>query len=145
MNRPPPPPNPSLQTDDLRSHLALCEEVLRLVTDESEALRGAGTFASQEFAQQRNDLLPRLIQSLDALRRLREAWLELEPAVRARQDGMDMLLRRNQDLIMKIIVIDRENEQALLRRGLLPPNQLPSSHRQRPHAVAEQYLKNLPA
>jgi len=42
---------------------------------------------------------------------------------------------------MKIVLLDRENEQALLRRGLVPPTQLPSVNRQRPHFVAELYRR----
>ena len=51
------------------------------------------------------------------------------------------LLRQNQDLTMKIILIDRENEQSLLRRGLVPPRELPSVNRQRPHFVADLYRR----
>ena len=51
-----------------------------------------------------------------------------------------MLLRQNQDLTMKIIVLDRENEQNLLRRGLVPPRELPSVNRQRPHFVADLHV-----
>jgi hypothetical protein len=143
-------PSPGLPTtqslmDGLQAHLELCAEVLELVTGESEALRETDTFASQTFAQQRNALLPRLTQSLESLRRTREAWQQLDPAARARQPEAESLMRRNQDLIMKIIVLDRENEQALLRRGLVPPGQLPAANRQRPHVVAAQYLKHLPA
>ena len=42
---------------------------------------------------------------------------------------------------MKIVLLDRENEQALLRRGLVPTTQLPSVNRQRPHFVAELYRR----
>ena len=35
----------------------------------------------------------------------------------------------------------RENEQALLRRGMIPPRHLPSAHRQRPHFVADIYRR----
>ncbi len=52
------------------------------------------------------------------------------------------MLRQNQDLIMKIIVLDRENEQGLLRSGLLPDCQLPSANRQRPRFVADLYRRN---
>ena len=52
-----------------------------------------------------------------------------------------MLLRQNQDLTMKIILLDRENEQSLLRRGLVPPRELPSVNRQRPHFVADLYRR----
>jgi hypothetical protein len=144
MNLPPAPLDPSFQTNELQAHLTLCEEVLRLVTCEGEALREAGPFDSQDFARQRNALLPRLIQSNASLQRVREAWQRLDPSTRARHTEVDVLLRRNQDLIMKIIVIDRENEQLLLRRGLLPPNRLPSSVGRRPRLAVEHYLKNIP-
>ena len=139
------PPAATPTTAALQSHLELCAEAFDLLTRESDALRGTEAFAGQTFAQQRNALLPRLTQSLDSLRRTREAWQQLDPAARARQPEAESLMRRNQDLIMKIIVLDRENEQALLRRGLLAPGQLPSAQRQRPQLVAAQYLKNLSA
>jgi hypothetical protein len=130
---------------DLEGHLALCREVLELVEREGEALRQPGEFEGRDFAVRRASLLPRLEKSLGALRHAREAWLRLDPRVRSRQTDLDSLLRDNQNLIMKIIVLDRENEQALLRRGLLPPGHLPTSQSQRPHMVAARYAKNLPA
>jgi hypothetical protein len=139
------PPVAQSLAPGLQAHLTLCGEVLELVTRESEALRGTDAFVSQTFAQQRNALLPRLTQSLDSLRRTRETWQQMDPADRARQTEAESLMRRSQDLIMKIIVLDRENEQALLRRGLVPPGQFPAANRQRPHVVAAQYLKHLPA
>jgi hypothetical protein len=50
-------------------------------------------------------------------------------------------MRQNQDLLMKILVLDRENEQALLRHGLVPVRDLPSVNRQRPHFVAQMYRR----
>ena len=51
------------------------------------------------------------------------------------------LLREIQDVIMKVIFLDRENEQALLRKGLVPAKHLPSANRQRPHFVADLYRR----
>lgn len=130
---------------ELASHYEACQAVLALVTRESEALRRPGAFDGEAFARERAELLPRLTRSVEALRRVRESWQRLDPAIRARQTDVEALLRENQNLIMKVIVLDRENEQALLRRGLLPPGHLPSSQSQRPHLVAAQYLKNLPS
>jgi hypothetical protein len=42
---------------------------------------------------------------------------------------------------MRILMLDRENEQALLRRGLLGPRHLPSHNAQRPHFVAGLYQR----
>jgi DNA-directed RNA polymerase subunit H (RpoH/RPB5) len=65
----------------------------------------------------------------------------MSPEERARHPEVGPLLRRNQDAAMKFILLDRENEQGLLRRGLVPPKQLPSVNRQRPHFVAELYRR----
>ncbi|MCC6233741.1 MAG: hypothetical protein IT580_13910 [Verrucomicrobiales bacterium] len=42
---------------------------------------------------------------------------------------------------MKILLLDRENEQALLRHGLVPARELPSVNRQRPHFVSDLYRR----
>ena len=86
-------------------------------------------------------MLPRLNQSLNQIRQHRATWQKLNPADREQYPEVPGLLRQNQDLIMKIIVRDREYEQALLRKGLVPPRQLPSANRQRPHFVADMYRR----
>jgi hypothetical protein len=99
-------------------------------------------FNPAEFHQLRNSLLPRLDQSYKRLKEVRLAWQQLDPAERRRNTDVIALFRQNQDLIMKIVLLDRENEQALLRRGLVPTTQLPSVNRQRPHFVAELYRRD---
>lgn len=135
---------PAALTEALRSHLALCEGLLAVVARENQALRGSGDFVAFDFYQQRKNLLPRLEQSLTSLRNGRAAWHQLDPAARAEQPEVAALLRSNQDLVMRIIVLDRENEQALLRRGLVPPRHLPPVQRQRPHYVAALYRRHAP-
>ena len=134
--------NASGMACDLRTHLALCEDVLAIIARESRALRESDDYPAFDFYQQRKDLLPRLEQSLIALRLGRVAWQQLSPDARAEYQDVTALLRSNQDLVMKIIVLDRENEQALLRRGLVPPRHLPPAQRQRPHYVAELYRRH---
>jgi DNA-directed RNA polymerase subunit H (RpoH/RPB5) len=107
-------------------------------------LRDPGKASLFEFYQLKKNLLPRLNLSLDALRRHRVSWQKLGRNERARYPEIGMLLRQDQDLIMKIILLDRENEQTLLRRGLLPPRELPSVNRQRPHFVAGLYSRQKP-
>ena len=127
--------------DDLRKHLVLCQELLVVVEREGEALRRADQPALFEFYQFKKNLLPRLNQSLDTLRKHRVSWQKFSPDERARHPEIGSLLRQNQDLTMKIILLDRENEQSLLRRGLIPAGELPSVNRQRPHFVAELYRR----
>ncbi len=68
-------------------------------------------------------------------------WQQRNAQERAREFHLPALLRETQDLIMKIIVLDRENEQALLRKGLVPARHLPHPNRQRPHFVADLYRR----
>lgn len=142
MNTTPAPTVSQTLLADLTSHLALCHEVLNLVTTETEALQGPDAFPGPAFARRRNALLPRLTQSLQSLSRSRAAWAALPAATRARCPEADTLMQRNQELIMRIMVLDRENEQTLLRRGLLSPASLPPSQRQHPHLVARAYRPN---
>ncbi len=97
-----------------------------MVEREGQALRRPDNPSLFEFYQLKKNLLPRLNQSLDTLRKHRINWQKFSLDERARHPEIGMLLRQNQDLTMKIILLDRENEQCLLRRGLVPARELPS-------------------
>lgn len=126
---------------ELRGFLGLYRDLLAVVEAENQALRQSeGSPAFQGYAA-RKELLPRLENSLEQLRRHRAAWTRATPEERAQHPEVPALLRQCQDAIMKILVLDRENEQALLRRGLLPPQHLPSHNQQRPHFVADLYRR----
>lgn len=128
---------------DLRSHLALCQELLHVVEREGLVLRTPGSDpAAFEFYQLRKSLLLRLDKSLAQLRKHRACWQKLNPEKRQQNPEVSGLLRLTQDLIMKVVMLDRENEKNRLRQGLLPANQLPSANRQRPHFVAETYRRH---
>lgn len=123
---------------DLRQHLEICRSLATVVERENQALRqSSGDLAAE--APQRKNLLPSLTQSLYRLRQHRVNWCNRAPQERAREAGVAALLREIQDLIMKVIVLDRENEQVLLRRGLVPARHLPPANRQRPQYVAGLY------
>jgi len=126
---------------DLKARLGLCQELLQGLEREGQALRRPDNPSLFEFHQLRKKLLPLLSQSLEDLRRHRINWQRLSQQERARHPEITLLLRQNQDLTMKLIILDRENEQGLLRRGLVPARELPSVNRQRPHFVAELYRR----
>lgn len=126
---------------DLRAHAALCQELLALVEREGAALRDPSPPALFAFHQERQRLLPELTRLGQALKRHRHQWQQLDPAARAACADIPALLRENQELIMKILVRHRENEQGLLRRGLTPPQHLPPLNRQRPHYVTDLYRR----
>jgi len=127
--------------ESLNEHFGVCQELLQVAEEEGQTLRRPGQPSLSVFYQRKKDLLPRFNQSLDGLRKHRVSWQRLSLDERARWPEVSRLLRKNQDLTMKIIVLDRENEQALLRRGLVPPRELPSVNRQRPHFVADLYRR----
>lgn len=133
------PPAPLLA--DLQQHYDLATEALRLVTEESVSLRNNDESRAKELRTGRQRLLTNLTGALDRLRQHRHLWLALPPAERQAREAERRLMRDLQDLLMKVMVLDRENEQLLLRRGLVPPQHLPPAERQRPHFVADLYRR----
>lgn len=127
---------------DLKTHRSLCEAILALAARENSALRAENDGLSSESSVQRKKFLAQLTDSLNKIREHRTAWMRLEPAVRQGYPEIAELLRENQNLIMKILVLDRENEQSLLRKGLVPLRHVPPANRQRPHFVSSLYQRN---
>lgn len=125
----------------LREHLALCEEILALTERENQTLREAGG-SRFESCQARKAILPRLTECAGMLRALRQSWQGLPAAERARSPELAGLIRKNQDLVMRILMLDRENQQFLLKRGLVPARHLPPAQCQKPHFVADLYRRN---
>jgi hypothetical protein len=127
---------------DLQGHLALCQEVMNLAVSENKALSSALEYAPFEFYQRRKNLLPRLEESLMALRKWRIRWQEAGSGERVGGSEARALFQAVQGLLMKVLLLDRENQQALLRRGLLPARQLPSTGAQQSHCVANVYRRH---
>ncbi len=128
-------------TGVLRENLALYGELWTLVQTERDRLHGDAASSLSGTLAAKKDLLPRLGESLDRLVCAREEWQSMDPVQRSSHPEIGVLMRQNQDLLMKILVLDRENEQALLRHGLVPVRELPSVNRQRPHFVAQMYRR----
>ncbi len=131
-----------LLTAELQAFLALCEEVLALATCESRALSGALDYQPQEFSRRRNSLLPSLKQASISLAGRRITWQQTHNTQRNSCASINSLLQSVQDVLMKFFSLDRENQQAMLRRGLVPARHLPTAAAQRPHFVAGLYQKH---
>ena len=127
---------------DLRAHQTVCRELLVLAERESQALRQGQATVLHEIHQARKPLLPRLSDSLEKVRQHRIQWQRLTAAERAAQPEIGFLVRQAQDLILRVLLLDRENEQGLLRRGLIPAREIPAAQQQRPHFVAGLYRRN---
>lgn len=126
---------------DLRAHIVLCEDVLSLLSRENQALARTD-YDTATFHEGRKDLIPRLNQSLNRIRHWRESWQRLAAHDRACQSEVKQMFQTVQDLLVKILLLDRENQQALLRRGLLPPREVPSFAGQQPDYVASIYRRH---
>ena len=129
---------------DLQAYQTICDEALTLTTRENQALSKAGEYQPFEFYQLRRDLLPRLENALVQLRKWREIWLRVPPAERAGCSEVKVLFQSVQGLMMKLLLLDRENQQALLRRGLVPPRHLATAAAvQQPNFVANIYKRHI--
>lgn len=143
---PNPPPNFFVElARELRTHLDLCHECLALFTVENRRLRADPAWDSAEFDAQRKRLLPRLDCVLIQLRSRRDSWRSLASTERERCGEINNLFQEIQNLLPRILMLDRENQQEMLRRGLVPPAQLPPAAAQQPHFVAGLYRRHATA
>lgn len=131
----------SQMLSDLRTLQAICRELLSLAERESQLLRSGQTEAMREAGATRKGLLPQLNDALAKVRQHRVLWQNLTVAERSAQPEIASLVRQAQELIMRVILLDRDNEQGLLRRGWIPAREIPSAQRQRPHFVADLYRR----
>ncbi|MBI2948317.1 MAG: hypothetical protein HYY23_11785 [Verrucomicrobia bacterium] len=125
--------------DELRHYFRICEEIHSVVRRENQYLNSKDPQAIHQFQQTRKDILERLSDAQMRLSVHKTSWLRVPPSTRAKRPEVGHLIRQTLDLIMKTIVLDRENEQLLLRHQMVPPNRLPSANRQNPHFVARLY------
>ncbi len=120
----------------------IATEVLGLVELEAAALGNGGSLPS-ETAAAKQRLLPRLASAARNLRQQRELWQHLSPEERGSMLGALDDLRCTQELLMKVILRDRENEQRLLRAGAVPARHFSKVQPQASaHFVANLYRKN---
>lgn len=125
--------------DELQHYFKICEEVHTIVRRENQYLNSKEPQAIYRFQQARKDLLERLNDAQMRLAVHRTSWLRVPAHVRSKRPEIGQLIRQTLDLIMKTIVLDRDNEQLLLRHQMVPPQRLPSANRQNPHFVARLY------
>ena len=137
-------PNPlgAALMPELQQHLDLCREFLALFTEENQALRSLQPWSPGEFHEERKRLLPRLESVLIQLRSCRQKWLQASEAERERCSEVKNLFRDIQNLLPRLLLLDRENQQEMLRRGLMPATQLPPAASQRPNYVASLYRRH---
>jgi len=127
---------------DLRDFLSLCEEALALATCENQIFTVGPDYQPAEFLPRRKSLLSSLDQAVVNLKNIRRVWQRTDPAEREQCGEVKSLFQAVQGTLMKVLLLDRENQQAMLRRGLVPVQHLPAAAAQRPHFVTSLYQKH---
>jgi len=129
---------------DLRAFAVLCEEALTLASREHQVLTGNGDYQPSEYCRLRKDLLGRLNPLTVGMRHWRQLWQQCSPVERDSFSDIKAAIQMLQDLIIKIFQLDRENQQALLRRGLVPARHVTSCAAPPSNYVANLYRRNTP-
>jgi len=127
---------------DLKAFRLLCEDVLSLMTRESIALAGSAPYMPTDFSVRRKDLLPHLEKALTRLRSQRAFWQQSGRDAQDHDDDSKALFQTIQGILMKALTLDRENQQLMLRRGLMPAEHLPPAAAQRPNFVSSLYQRH---
>ncbi|SVE50508.1 uncharacterized protein METZ01_LOCUS503362, partial [marine metagenome] len=107
-----------------------------------QQLKGGGVKDLNDFFKNRNGMLERINDAQQKLFSQKAAWQQLTPEERAAQPEIAGLIQKNLDLIMKVVLLDRENEKLLLQNKLVPASHLPPAGRQNPNLVAQRYKSN---
>ena len=131
-------------TTELRSYQALCEEILNLTMREHQGLSGQAAYQPEEFHQKRRALLPDIEVLLAKLRSRRFVWQQVPKSERERCTEVTPLFQTIQDQLMKVLLLDRENQQIMLRRGMVPASHLPAPS-PKPNYVASVYQRHFTA
>jgi len=129
-------------TRELKGYLDLCREFLALFADENQTLRRPQPWSPMGFNEERKRLLPRLESGLIQLRSFRQWWERMPAGQRESCGEIRDLFRDIQNLLPRLLLLDRENQQEMLRRGLIPATQLPPVAGQRPNFVANLYQRH---
>ena len=116
--------------------------MLLLAQKEAEALRQPGSFPAGRIQAERKELLARLEASSRAVAAQRSRRGQSNAPGCATRPELADLVQTTLDKIMRVLVMDRENEASLLRRGLLPPRALPRVEQSEPNFIALTYNRH---
>lgn len=128
--------------DALQEHLAVCSELFGLAQMEADALRNPAPFPAAAIQEQRKRLLARLDASSRIVSLERQRWEHQRTVASEASPELANLVQRVLDATMRVLVLDRENEQNLLRRGLLPTAALPRAEQAQPNFVTRLYQRH---
>jgi len=128
--------------EELLRHLEVCQEAYSLVQKENQCLKSDTPRDAYQNADSRHELFERISGVMVRISAHKSLWMRLSPVERSRNMRVTSLIKQNMDLIMKTVVLDRENEKLMLQHGMAPPDRLPSSRLNNPAAVGKLYQQN---
>ena len=123
----------------LQAHINLCGEILTAVQQEHQSLKANQVDDLTKLQNSREGMLKQLTNAQNEITSHKDAWNTLSNSQKQTMPEIGQRLRHCTDLIMKIVALDRENEQLMLRNKLVPPGHLPPAERQNPNLVAKIY------
>ena len=117
----------------LSNHLSLCDSVHKLLLEENTWLKVQKSVPSKDILDRKQDLLPRLEESLVALKKLK-------PEFFSPFDNSKKLVNDSHSKLLQIFYLDKENEELLIKiteptdrqnfqRFTTPPTQINQIHR----------------
>tara|TARA_B100000029_G_scaffold490542_1_gene549674 strand:+ start:1737 stop:2168 length:432 start_codon:yes stop_codon:yes gene_type:complete len=129
---------------ELGDYLEVCGRAYHLVQEENRCLNSSSPRDAYAKSEERKELLERVSGAMVRIKAHKALWAKIPAAERAKHMNISQLIKLNMDLIMKTVMLDRENEKLMLQHGMVPPDRLPSSAQNNPGAVAGIYQRNQP-
>jgi hypothetical protein len=130
---------------DVDIHNDICRRLLEVVQQESRWLSSASKedppLPDQRLKESLSQELSQAVSNIQAHRAAMNDVAKLHPGAN-KDPALQTAIQSATDLIMKIVVLDRENEKLLMKKGLIPPSRIPSSYQYRPSEAIKAYQKN---
>lgn len=130
---------------DVETHNDICRQLLDIVQQENRWLSSASDVEAPPPDQNlKESLSQNLSQSVSKIQAHRAALNDASKRhpETTKDPTLQTAIQSATELIMKIVVIDRENEKLLMKRGMIPPGNIPSPYQYRPSEAVKAYQRN---
>ena len=105
---------------ELGDYLEICSRAYQLVQEENRCLNSRSPRDAYSKSEKRKELLDRVSGAMVRIKAHKALWAKIPAAERAKHMNISQLIKQNMDLIMKTVMLDRENERLLLKTSLPP-------------------------
>lgn len=97
----------------LREHIRLCSDLHDLFIEEGKIMRSTGSVPDEAFLARKEAFLPVLTKGLELLQ-------EINGSPESFPSNLDSVVKECRSKVMKLMLLDRENERLLLKCTLPP-------------------------